>query len=239
MRDQLEYLIQLQEIDNQLLELRLERGNLPETVERLRAEIEETTHSLDGKREEQLNAGKERRRIENEVELAKVSLKKYQEQLFKVTTNREYDAISTEIESAKQTVNNGEAHIIELLGREEELAEKITTLETHLEEIKADFEVRDAELQEKIAETSDLENKLNRKRKKTVEQLAKPVFAHYERIHIAKEDGMGVARVYMGACGGCFAAIPPQKLMEIGSMEDFILCETCGRILVDADTLGK
>ena len=93
MREQLELLVQLQDIDNQLLELKQERGNLPETVERLRAEIEETTQLLDSKREEQLNAGKERRRIENEVELAKVSLKKYQDQLFKVSTNREYDAI--------------------------------------------------------------------------------------------------------------------------------------------------
>lgn len=237
MREQLELLIQLQDIDNQLLELRQERGNLPETVERLRAEIEETTQVLDTKREEQLGAGKERRRIENEVELAKVSLKKYQDQLFKVTTNREYDAISAEIETARATIQNGEARIIELLGREEELTEQIGTLETHLDQIKADFEVRDAELQEKIAETSDLESGLNVRRGKIVEQLARPIYAHYERIHIAKEDGMGVARVYMGACGGCFAAIPPQKLMEIAAMEDFILCETCGRILVDAESL--
>lgn len=233
----MEYLIQLQDIDNQLLELKQERGNLPETVERLRAEIEETTHLLDVKREEQLNAGKERRRIENEVELAKVSLKKYQDQLFKVTTNREYDAITAEIESAKGIIGNGEARIIELLGQEEGLAETITNLEGHLETIKSEFEVRDAELQEKIAETSDLEAGLSVRRVKVVEQLAKPIYAHYERIHMAKEDGMGVARVYNGACGGCFAAIPPQKLMEIASMADFILCETCGRILVDPDSL--
>ncbi len=237
MREQLELLIQLQDIDNQLLELRQERGNLPETVERLRAEIEETTQILDTRREEQLGAGKERRRIENEVELAKVSLKKYQDQLFKVTTNREYDAISSEIETARTTVQSGETRIIELLGREEELTGQITQLETHLDKIKGDFEVRDAELQEKIAETSDLETGLTIHRGKIVEQLARPIYAHYERIHIAKEDGMGVARVYTGACGGCFAAIPPQKLMEIAAMEDFILCETCGRILVDAESL--
>lgn len=239
MRDQLEHLIQLQEIDNQLLELKQERGNLPETVERLRAEIEETTHILDVKRQEQLNAGTERRRIENEVELAKVALKKYQDQLFKVTTNREYDAITTEIESAKTSIQGGESRIIELLGQDEELAETISNLEKHLENIKSEFEVRDAELQERIAETSDQEAGLSARRAKLVGKLAKPVYAHYERIHLAKDDGMGVARVYQGACGGCFAAIPPQKLMEIGSMEDFILCETCGRILVDTDSLGK
>jgi len=217
LRDQLQYLIRLQDIDNQLLELQQERGNLPETVERLRAEIEETTHLLDLKREEQLNAGKERRRIENEVELAKVSLKKYQDQLFKVTTNREYDAITTEIESAKEVVSNGETRIIELLGQEEELTASIGELETRMEEIKSDYEVKDAELQEKIAETSDLEVGLQASRVKVVEQLAKPIYAHYERIHIAKEDGLGVAHVYNGACGGCFAAIPPQKLM--GALE--------------------
>ncbi len=237
MRKQLEYLIQLQDIDNQLLELNQERGSLPENVERLRAEIEETTHLLDLKREEQLNAGKERRRIENEVELAKVSLKKYQDQLFKVTTNREYDAITAEIESAKTVINNGETRIIELLGQEEELVETIDNLESSLEKIKSEFEVKDAELQEKIAETSDLEAGLNVRRAKVIEQLAKPIYAHYERIHMAKEDGMGVARVFNGACGGCFAAIPPQKLMEITAMEDFILCETCGRILANPDNL--
>ena len=237
MRDQLEFLIQLQEIDNQLLELRQERGNLPETVERLRAEIEETTRQLDVRREEQLNAGTERRRIENEVELAKVRLKKYQEQLFKVTTNREYDAISAEIEAAKSVISNGETRMIELLSRDDELTGAIAALETHLEKIREEFEVRDAELQEKIAETSELETGLLIHRGKIVEQLAKPIYAHYERIHIAKEDGMGVARIYLGACGGCFAAIPPQKLMEIAAMGDFILCETCGRILVDTDSL--
>lgn len=236
MRKQLEYLIQLQDIDNQLLELKQERGTLPETVERLRAEIEETTHLLDLKREEHLNAGKERRRIENEVELAKVSLKKYQDQLFKVTTNREYDAITAEIESAKSVIGNGESRMIELMGQEEELVETIGNLEGNLEKIKSEFEVRDAELQEKIAETSDLEAGLNVRRKKVIEKLAKPIYAHYERIHIAKEDGMGVARVFNGACGGCFAAIPPQKLMEITAMEDFILCETCGRILANFDS---
>ncbi|TKJ41505.1 hypothetical protein CEE37_02785 [candidate division LCP-89 bacterium B3_LCP] len=237
MRTQLEQLIQLQDIDNELLELQQERGNLPETVERLRAEIEETTHLLDLKQKEQLNAGKERRRIENEVELAKVSLKKYQDQLFKVTSNREYDAITTEIESAKAVVSNGESRIIELLGQEEELVQTCEELEKNLEEIKSDFDVRDAELQEKIAETSDTEATLKKNRVKIVEQLAKPVYAHYERIHVAKEDGMGVARVYNGACGGCFAAIPPQKQMEVASMEDFILCETCGRILVDPNSM--
>lgn len=237
MREQLELLVQLQEIDNQLLELKQERGSLPETVERLRAEIEETTHHLDVKREDHLNAGKERRRIENEVELAKVSLKKYQDQLFKVSTNREYDAITTEIESAKAVLQNGETQIIELLGQEEQLAETIRNLESHLDQIKSEFEVRDAELQERIAETSDLEAGLAERRAKIVKQLAKPIYAHYERIHIAKEDGMGVATIFNGACGGCFAAIPPQKQMEISSMSDFILCETCGRILVDPDAL--
>ncbi len=233
MREQLELLVQLQEIDNQLLELKQERGTLPETVERLGAEIEETTQLLDDRREELLNAGKERRRIENEVELAKMSLKKYQDQLFKVSTNREYDAITNEIESAKSVVTNGESRIIELMGQEEELTEHISNLEAHSEQIKSDFETQDAELQEKIAETSDLDASLNKNRTKIVEQLAKPIYAHYERIHIAKEDGMGVANVFSGACGGCFAAIPPQKLMEISALSDFILCETCGRILVD------
>ncbi len=237
MRTQLELLVQLQDIDNQLLELKQERGNLPETVERLRAEIEETTQLLDTRSEELLNAGKERRRIENDVELAKVSLKKYQDQLFKVSTNREYDAITSEIESAKSIVTDGETRIIELLGQEEELTETISSLEAHLEKIKADFDVQDAELQEKIAETSDLEATLGKNRVKIIEQLAKPIYAHYERIHMAKEDGMGVANVFNNACGGCFAAIPPQKLLEISTLADFILCETCGRILVDPDSL--
>ncbi len=237
MRTQLELLVQLQDIDNELLELKQERGNLPETVEHLRAEIEESTQLLDNRRDELLNAGKERRRIENEVELAKVSLKKYQDQLFKVSTNREYDAITSEIEVAKTVVTNGESRIIELLGQEEELTELIGNLESHLEKIKSDFDSSDAELQEKISETSDLEKTLASNRVKLVDQLAKPIYAHYERIHMAKEDGMGVASVFSGACGGCFAAIPPQKLMEISTLSDFILCETCGRILVDPESL--
>jgi uncharacterized protein len=235
LRKQLAYLVQLQDIDNQLLELMLERGNLPETVEKLKAEIEETTQLLDMKRDEHLNAGIERRRFENEVELAKVSLKKYQDQLFKVTTNREYDAITTEIEAAKVVIQGGESRIIELLGKEDELAELTKNLETHLEQIKHDYEIRDSELLEKINQTSELEKQLLSKRSKLIEQLANPIFAHYERIHVAKDDGLGVAQVYSGACGGCFAAIPPQKLMEISSMDDFILCETCGRILVDPE----
>ncbi|MCX6639723.1 MAG: C4-type zinc ribbon domain-containing protein [bacterium] len=235
MRKQLAYLVQLQDIDNQLLDLKQERGNLPETVEKLRAEIEESTQLLDVKRDEQLNAGKERRRIENEVELAKVSLKKYQDQLFKVTTNREYDAITTEIEAAKVVINGGESRIIELLSKEEELSDMIIKLEAHLEQIKSDFEIHDAELLDKINQTSELEAKLLEDRSALIEQLARPIFGHYERIHLAKEDGMGVAQVYLGACGGCFAAIPPQKLMEISAMEDFILCETCGRIMVDPE----
>ena len=87
------------------------------------------------------------------------------------------------------------------------------------------------ELREKLAETEVEERAFLHRRENVVVRLMKPLYAHYERIRKAK-DGRGVARIMDGACGGCFAVIPPQTQVNIRKQVDIVLCETCGRIIV-------
>ena len=231
LREELANLVKLQQIDDDLMELEMELGDLPQQVEKLRATLDEGKHAIEEyKRESKENVIK-RRQLELEIDSLNEQLNKFKERLFLVQTNREYDAINTEIDAVQDGINERENQILEMYSREEELVELLEEL--HKTQITAsqEFEEKDEELRNKLEETEGEKLHLQHQREKLVVRLKKPVYNHYERIRQAR-DGKGVAYVYNSACGGCFSTIPPQRLVEIENMSDFIFCETCGRILV-------
>jgi predicted nucleic acid-binding Zn-ribbon protein len=230
-REAVQFLTELQEIDDGLRDIALERGDLPEEVEKLegqiqameadvaqrKADLEKTTAAL-VERTEQLGGAKER-------------LTKFQQQLYAVKTTREYDAITAEFNFVKEEITRCEQDIARDTQRKSELARQIEDRTTGLEKVRVETKAKADELREKLAETEVEERGFLHRRENVVVRLMKPLYAHYERIRKAK-DGRGVARIMDGACGGCFAVIPPQTQVNIRKQVDIVLCETCGRIIV-------
>lgn len=231
MRDELANLIKLQEIDDNLLDLELELGDLPVKVAELKNTVESSKQSiLDFEKESKDNLLK-RQQFELEIDALNEKLKKYKDQLYQVQTNREYDAINSQIDDVQVKINEYESETIKLYSRDEELKTLLSELKITLQKSGKDYAEKEVELRNKLEETEGEKRELELERKIIVESLKKPVYNHYERIRKAR-DGKGVAYVYSDACGGCFSTIPPQRLVEIENMTDFIFCETCGRILV-------
>ena len=231
-REELMLLVDLQDIDEQLSDLALDRGDLPIDVERLKGEIDKLNKSLDDLRTELEEVRNEVVHLRGVTEEAGSKLEKYKQQLYSVKTTREYDAITTETDTVKTTVTEGEERILELLARENAITSEIGAKETEFTEISETFEAKSAELKAKLGETEQEELELRHSRETTVMRIKKPIYAHYERIRVAK-DGRGIAHLMGGACGGCFAMVPPQRQVEIRKASDIVLCETCGRILVE------
>lgn len=231
MRDELANLVRLQQIDESLMELDLELGDLPEQVENLRKTLEESSRAIEEYEVENRENLTRRNLLEVEIDSLNEQLKKYKEQIFLVQTNREYDAINMEIDKVQESIHENENQVIQLYSREEELKELLDELKNTQVTSGEEYKEKGTELKKKLEETEDEKIYLQNEREKIVVRLKKPVYNHYERIRKAR-DGKGLAYVYNNACGGCFSTIPPQRLVEIENMTDFIFCETCGRILV-------
>jgi predicted nucleic acid-binding Zn-ribbon protein len=224
-------LIELQEVDNRLDELMEERGDLPLIVEDLKTKLDEKKISL----EEMDNALKETKvhvkNIEVSIEESKDKLKKYEDQLYQVKTNKEYDAMTIETETVKEQLAQYEKDLVADMEKIEKLSAELTTLEDEIGKLEGEFEENTIELESKMRATAEEENMLVQERKIILEGFSKQIVSTYEKVRKAR-DGMGVADIKNGVCGGCFSYIPPQKVVEIKKMKKIYTCEFCGRILV-------
>ncbi|MFH1010574.1 MAG: C4-type zinc ribbon domain-containing protein [bacterium] len=231
-REELMLLVDLQDIDDQLRDLELDRGDLPMEVERLQGETTQLGRLLEEQRTELNEIKHEIAHVRGATDEARTKLKKYEQQLYSVKTTREYDAITVQIETAKNSATDGEEKVLRLLSRENSLTSDIAAKEAEVIEIAEAYEAKSAELRAKLEETEAEELELRHRRETIVMRLKKPIYAHYERIRLAK-DGRGIARLVGSACGGCFAVVPPQRHLDIRDATDIVLCETCGRILTE------
>lgn len=230
-RKELEMVAKIQAVDTKIMELEEEKGDLPRQVSKLQNTLAVSENDLNGLRARLAEIHKERRSIDGQVQLAKMKQQKYQEQLYTVSTNREYDAITQEIDSIRAQLDEYDATLLAFLVEEEKLNQEILKVESDTEALNAELSERSAELEEKEEETRQEDLELNHEREKLAVRIKKPVMAHYERIRAAK-SGIGAAHLYASACGCCFAVVPPQRQAEIRKMKDIILCESCGVILL-------
>ncbi len=230
-REALKLLSELQDIDDELKEIAGERGDLPQELEKITAQIVELESFLTERRAELARIEEERSRRSHQLTDAKANLAKYQQQLYSVKTTREYDAITAEFNFVKEEITTCESFISQQTTRQSELTRTVSDRLTQLESVKADELAKRTELEHKLQETAGDEKLLHDKRGLVVAKMHKTIYAHYERIRKAK-GGRGVARILDGACGGCFAMIPPQIQQNIRAQMDISLCETCGRYLV-------
>ncbi|MFC1556426.1 zinc ribbon domain-containing protein [candidate division KSB1 bacterium] len=238
LKETLEYLSALQDVDKQLFYLESSKGDLPKTVDRLKEEFKQKEEDKIKIEDDIKNIDQERRNTEGLVSLAKEKLKKYQNQLYDVTSNKEYDAITQEIELKKKEIDEGELHILELDQESENLDVLLKEGSNEKEQILKELEVKESELLSVLKTTEQRELKLKHQREKIVVRLKDSMLKRYERIRIAK-NGIAVVPVTRDACGGCYKTIPPQKIVEIEKLTEIIQCEVCGRILVPDNKLNK
>ena len=226
MNQTLEQLIKLQEIDHRLMEIKEHMGDLPKTVESQELEIA-TIQSKNEQKQARINQiDKDIRHHESEIEDFSTKLKKYKEQLFLVKSNKEYDAISQEIDHMKTTISESETVQIQFEEEKTELEETIKLNTNKIESSSESLESNRIELQSAIAETTHEQKKLESNRNILYKDIEPTYLSQYETLRNARE-GVGMASIIGSACGGCYSQLPPQIVIEIKENKQIITCPTC------------
>ena len=234
MVNRLTTLYALQLIDEQLDVLEELRGDLPLDVNNLNSRIQGIKNQIDEKEEEKKNSLKTRKDNDEEVERLTANLKKFKSQLYSVRNNKEYDALTKEIDHSESEIERLELESIELEDYVEKLKIEIKDLSPDLDELKGELKVKEADLKKIIKENEKEEVKLKVKREKIAEQVKKNDYKTYMRIRKAL-NGKAVVTVVRSACSGCHNIVPSQRQIEIRQNRRLFTCESCGRLLVSND----
>ena len=234
----LKALYQLQTMLSEIDKIKTLRGELPLEVQDLEDEVAGLSTRIEKIQNDiaDLKANVATKRIE--IETAKASIEKYKAQQDNVRNNREYDVLSKEIEFQSLEVELCEKRIREALAAEKAKNEEIERSTEALEERQKDLEAKKAELEEIVSETKHEEEKLREKAKVLETTIEPRLLQAFKRIRKNSRNGLGVVYVQRDACGGCFNKIPPQKQLDIRSRKKIIVCEYCGRIMVDPELAG-
>lgn len=231
----LDSLIKLQQIDSELDELTKVRGALPEEVEDLEDEIAGYQTRITKIENEitEVEKGIEEKRAA--IKNAEKLIAKYQEQQMNVRNNREYDAITKEIELQQLEIQISEKKIKEAYESLEDKKNQIETTRELLNERNKDLSSKKSELDVIISESEEEEQKLMKTREKATKQIEDRLLKSYTKIRNNAKNGLAVVPVKRGACGGCFNVVPPQRQAEVRERKKLIVCEHCGRILADVE----
>ncbi|TSA30407.1 MAG: hypothetical protein D4R67_00515 [Bacteroidetes bacterium] len=226
-------LYNLQQIDSQVDKIRIIRGELPLEVQDLEDEIAGLETRVDNYIQETVQLEKSVLEKKNAIKESQTLIKRYEEQQMNVRNNREYDSLSKEIEFQNLEIQLSEKRIKEFQGTLEVKKQEIERLQNVLEERRGDLEIKKGELDDIIAETEKEENELILSSEKNQEFIEERLLAAYTRIRKNARNGLAVVQIERDACGGCFNKIPPQHQLDIRMHKKIIVCEYCGRILVD------
>ena len=234
----LKTLFQLQTMLSKIDEIKTLRGELPlevqdledeiaglkTRIERIKSEISELKSAIAGKKVE--------------IETAKASVAKYKDQQNNVRNNREYDFLTKEIEFQTLEIELCEKKIKEFTAQEQDKSTECSNSEIALTERQKDLEIKKSELDEIISETKQEEEKLRDKAKDLETKIEPRLLQSFKRIRKNSHNGLGIVYVQRDACGGCFNKIPPQRQLDIRSRKKIIVCEYCGRIMIDPELAG-
>lgn len=237
--ERLRALYGLQLVDSEIDKIKTLRGELPLEVQDLEDEIAGLETRLGNLREEVVVIEKSVHKKHNEITESEALIKKYEEQQKNVRNNREFDSLSKEIEYQNLEIELYNKKIREFNYQVEEKKKVIAESELALTERKGDLENKKNELEEIISDTQKEEETLYNKSEKVQAIIEERLLAAYKRIRSNARNGLAVVPVQRDACGGCFNQIPPQRQLDIKSRKKIIVCEYCGRILVDDEIIRE
>ena len=223
------HLIELQEIDSQLDDLNSLLGDLPKMVDDLNSQENSliTKVEQDKKRSKDINLSLNKSETANETIQGKIE--KLTDQLFLVTNNKQYDALTLEIDHLKEKKENHESQILADIEENEELEKSIDENEKLLSELKSDLEVRRKKLEAALSETADEKAALESSREKQISKIDSSVIQIYSKV-ISARSGLAVVPLSGDSCGGCGAALPIQMASEIRGGKTHT-CFNCGRFV--------
>ena len=233
MKSTLQSLYLLQLLDSELDELREMRGDLPETVNAMEDELKMVEQRIEECDEALKKGALERSQMEKESLELIAKIDKYKGQQLEVTNNKEYDALTREMETAENTIATHETQIEQFVERAEELKTSKTEFETRREDLVKDLEVKHEELKEVLEATNEEEKTYEAQREAVLKEIIERDLELYTRIRGAK--GKAVAPIRRESCSGCYNVVPPQMILEVKKNDRIFICEHCGRILVSEE----
>jgi predicted nucleic acid-binding Zn-ribbon protein len=237
--EKLTAVLALQKIDSKIDEIKTMKGELPMEVKDLEDEIEglkvrlnnidAEINSINTFIETKTNAKKD----------AQALIKKYEKQQDNVKNNREFEAINKEIEMQELEVKLNEKHIKDATFEQKDRMNARIKAEEKIKDVEESLDVKRKELERITADTEKEEKVLAKKSDEAKEKVDSRLLSAYERIRGSYKNGLAVVPIHRDSCGGCFNVIPPQRQSEIRQHKKIIVCEHCGRILVDSDMNDK
>jgi uncharacterized protein len=234
-RKKLTSLYTLQLIDTHIDKIRIIRGELPLEVQDLEDEIEGLATRVNKFNQEISELEMDITQKQNSIKESHELVKKYEGQQMNVRNNREYDSLNKEIEYQSLEIQLSEKKIKEYTAAIENKKQMVEIAVAELDERKNDLEVKNSELKDIVEETQKEEEQLRGKSKQQEENIDERLLSAYKRIRHNARNGLAVVPVERDACGGCFNKIPPQRQLDIRLNKKIIVCEYCGRILVDTE----
>tara|TARA_B100000768_G_scaffold51334_1_gene50007 strand:- start:48 stop:803 length:756 start_codon:yes stop_codon:yes gene_type:complete len=228
----------LQSIDTEIDKIKILRGELPLEVQDLEDEIAGLQTRVTNINDEIAAFDGSIKEKESLILDSKALMKKYDEQLKNIRNNREFDSLNKEIEFQTLEIELAEKRIKEAKSSIVAKMDTISGAKMRLQDRSADLDAKNAELDSIIAETKKDEEKLGKQSVVAEKVIDERLLNAYKRLRGSVRNGLAVVPVLRDACGGCFNSVPPQRQMDIASRKKVIVCEHCGRVLVDKAMAG-
>ena len=226
----IQQIVKLQDIDSKLQEIEEMLGDLPGKVDNLKLQESELIKSVtDGKvriKELELELNK----FDSQMDDYNVKIDKHKDQLFLVTTNKQYDALQREIDHLKSELDEIETKSLEFTEEKEHLEKRVISEEENLENLSNDLIIRRKKLEVIMSESSKEKGKLELEKENKRLQIDSKTLSNYDLIQNARQ-GLSVVNVNGSACGGCGAFVPPQIISEVRAQKGTQTCDSCSRFL--------
>ena len=236
--EKLQSLFQLQSMLTEIDKIKTLRGELPLEVQDLEDEIAGLTTRIEKASADVVEMSKGVAENKNTIEVSKQAVNKYQEQQDHVSNNREFDSLNKEIEFKNLEIELAEKRIREFTNAINAKKEEIENNRALVAEKQQDLEIKKSELQEIIEENRQEEERLREKCKNLELNIEPRLLQSFKRIRNNTRNGLGIVYVQRESCGGCFNKIPPQRQLDIRMRKKIIVCEYCGRIMIDPELAG-
>jgi len=223
-------LVELQAVDTQLQDLNELLGDLPKKVDKLRLEEESLINAVDKGNNRLKEIELALNKAEHHMAEIKQKIDKLKDQLSLVTSNKQYDALTQEIEYLKQAMNDAELEDLELEEEKETLQNDLQEKEENLESLSEDLKIRRGRLENLIAESADKKSELEKDREEKSIHIDPSLLSRYVRIRDARY-GLAVVTIDGNSCSGCGFVVPPQTVSVIRKKTSLYNCDICSRFL--------
>ena len=229
----------LQQVDSKIDEIRAYRGNLPLEIQDMEDEIAGLETRIANFKEESKKHQREISDYKIKIKETEALIKKYEDQQNNVRNNREYDSLTKEIEYQNLDIQLSEKRIKEITAKDGDVAAKVAQAQLRLTELKSSLKEKKEELHTLVEGTEKEEEQLLQRSAECEKLVEDRLLVAYKRIRKNARNGLAVVGINRDACGGCFNKIPPQHQLDICTHKKIIVCEYCGRILVDKAIIEK